>query len=158
VRGTDERVRGLGARDWGLIRDERFMAGYSGTPLISKLGTRAGLSVHLRAAPAEYLTWLGPLPEGVTVTSRLRSTTDLVHLFAVKKADLMNVLRTCRATLGPAAVVWVSWSKKSAMVPTDITEDTIRAVALPMGLVDVKVCAVTGVWSGLTLVVRKALR
>jgi hypothetical protein len=86
------------------------------------------------------------------------STTDLVHVFSVKKAELGKVLRTCRSRLRPTAVLWVSWPKKSAKVATDITEDTIRELALPLGFVDVKVCAVTGVWSGLKLVVRRELR
>ena len=134
------------------------MAGYSGTPLLSKLGIRAGLAMHLKGAPADYLDLLAPLPEGVTFDSRISSTTDVVHVFSASKAELAKVLRTCRSKLRPTAVLWVSWPKKSAKVPTDITEDTIRALALPLGFVDVKVCAVTDVWSGLKLVVRKELR
>jgi hypothetical protein len=85
-------------------------------------------------------------------------TTDLVHVFSVRKAELATLLRTCRSKLRPTAVVWVSWPKKSAKVPTDITEETIRELALPLGFVDVKVCAVTDVWSALKLVVRQELR
>ena len=133
------------------------MAGYSGTPLPSKLGIRAGFAVHVKDAPSDYLELLEPLPEGVTF-SRLSSTTDLVHVFSARKAALAQFLKTCRSKLRPTAVLWVSWPKKSAKVPTDITEDTIREVALPLGFVDVKVCAVTEVWSGLKLVVRKELR
>ena len=133
------------------------MSGYSGTPLPSKLGIRAGFAVHVNGAPSDYLELLGPLPEGVTFT-RLSRTTDLVHVFSARKAELAQLLKTCRSKLRPAAVLWVSWPKKSAKVPTDITEDTIRELALPLGFVDVKVCAVTEVWSGLKLVVRKELR
>ena len=133
------------------------MAGYSGTPLPSKLGIRAGFAVHVKGAPSGYLELLGRLPEGVRFT-RLSSTTDLVHVFSARKAELARLLKTCRSKLRPAAVLWVSWPKKSAKVPTDITEDTIRELALPLGFVDVKVCAVTEVWSGLKLVVRKELR
>lgn len=134
------------------------MAGYSGTPLSSKLGFRAGLVVYLRRAPANYLDLLTPLPDGVRFVSRMSGTTDMVHVFATRKADLAKALKACRATLQPTATVWVSWPKKSSKVPTDITEDTIRELALPLGFVDVKVCAVTDVWSGLKLVVRKGLR
>lgn len=134
------------------------MAGYSGTPLPSKLGIRAGLAIHVRDAPPGYLNLLEPLPEGVTFVPRISSTADLVHVFSASKAELAKVLRTCRSKLRPAAVLWVSWPKKSAKVPTDITEDTIRELALPLGFVDVKVCAVTEVWSGLKLVVRKEFR
>jgi hypothetical protein len=134
------------------------MVGYSGTPLSSKLGIRAGFAVHVKDAPPDYLKLLEPLPEGVRFVSTISSKTDLVHVFSARRAALAQVLRTWRAKLRPTAVLWVSWPKKSAKVPTDITEDTIRELALPLGFVDVKVCAVTEVWSGLKLVVRKELR
>jgi len=132
--------------------------GYSGTPLPSKLGIRAGFAMHVKDAPPDYLKLLEPLPEAVTFVSRISSTTDLVHVFSARKVELARFLRTCRSKLRPTAVLWVSWPKKSANSRTDITEDTIRELALPLGFVDVKVCAVTGVWSGLKLVVRKDLR
>ena len=116
-------------------------ADYSGTPLRSKLGIKAGFAVHLKDAPPGYLNLLEPLPEGVTFVSRLSSTTHLVHSFSTRKSELAKFLKTCRSKLGPTAVLWVSWPKKSARVPTDITEDTIRELALPLGFVDVKVCA-----------------
>ena len=134
------------------------MAGYSGVPLWSKLGIRAGFVVHLKGAPANYRDLVDPLPEGVTFASRMSGSTDLVHVFSTRKAELAKVLKACRAKLGPTAALWVSWPKKAAKVPTDITEDTIRDLALPPGFVDIKVCAVTEVWSGLKLVVRKELR
>ena len=134
------------------------MAGYSGTPLPSKLGIRAGFAVVVKGAPPDYQKLLEPLPEGVTFVSRISRTTDLVHVFSARRAELTKLLRTCRSKLQPTAVLWVSWPKKSAKMPTDITEDTIRELALPLGFVDVKVCAVTEVWSGLKLVVRKELR
>ena len=134
------------------------MAGYSGTPLPSKLGIRAGFAIHVKNAPPDYLNLLQPLPEAVTFVSRMSSTTDLVHVFSARRAELAELLRTCRSKLPPTAVLWVSWPKKSAKVRTDITEDTIRELALPLGFVDVKVCAVTEVWSGLKLVVRTDLR
>ena len=134
------------------------MVGYSGKPLSSKLGIAAGYVVHLSGAPDDYLKLLGPLPNGVSFDARPSAATDLMHIFTVRKADLARMLRTCRSKLRPTAVLWVSWPKKAAKVPTDITEDTIRELALPLGFVDVKVCAVTDVWSGLKLVVRTELR
>lgn len=134
------------------------MAGYSGNPLVAKLGIKEGAQVHAVGAPREYERLISPLPEGATINARLSNNTDLVHLFATQKTQLTKKLKTYRGKLRPTAAVWVSWPKKSAKVPTDITEDTIREIALPLGFVDIKVCAVTEVWSGLKLVVRKDLR
>jgi hypothetical protein len=134
------------------------MAGYSGTPLLQKLGIKPGVEVHLVDPPKGYLASLGPLPEGARVVSRQSAGTDLVHVFASRKADLARALRACRKKLKPTGMIWVSWPKKSAKVATDVTEHTIRELAFPLGLVDVKVCAVDEVWSGLKLVVRKELR
>ena len=89
---------------------------------------------------------------------RNRKATDVVHFFTTSKAELAKKLQSWLKVLGPDATIWVSWPKKTSKVPTDITEDTIRAVALPMGLVDIKVCAVDETWSGLKLVLRKELR
>lgn len=132
--------------------------GYSGTPLAKKLGITAGCHVRLQNAPAELRDWLAPVPEGVTFQTRVTKDTDLVHLFTTDAKELANVAAQLRKTLRPDAMFWVSWPKKTAKVPTDITEDVIRAIVLPMGWVDVKVCAVSDVWSGLKLVVRKELR
>lgn len=134
------------------------MAGYSATPLARKLGIKSGNEVFLVGAPEGYHHLLTPLPEAVRFVSRFSETTDIVHLFSARRADLEKALSTFRAAMKPTAMLWVSWPKKSSRVPTDITEDTVRAVALPMGLVDVKVCAVDDTWSGLKLVVRKELR
>lgn len=134
------------------------MPGYSSTPLAKKLGIKAGSKVRLVDAPEEYLDWVDPLPEGVTFASRLSPKTDLVHLFVVRRALLARALATYREKLAPTVVIWVSWPKKASKVPTDITEDTIRELALPLGFVDIKVCAVSEVWSGLKLVLRKELR
>ena len=134
------------------------MAGYSGTPLAKKLGIKPGSRVLLAGAPSNYRELLEPLPDGVTFVPRLSESTDLVHFFSAKKAALAKALRAYRPKLAPAGVVWVSWPKKSANVPTDITESTIRELALPLGFVDIKVCAVDETWSGLKLVIRKALR
>lgn len=132
--------------------------GYSGTPLAGKLGYRAGGIVHLRGAPAGYLDWLQPLPPGVVFVAGVDAKVDMVHLFETEQAALATFLKTARQTLKADASLWVSWPKKASRVPTTITEDTIREVALPLGFVDVKVCAVSEVWSGLKLVVRRELR
>ena len=131
------------------------MAGYSGTPLAKKLGIKAGSKVLLVGEPDGYLKLLEPLPEGVEFVSRLSESTDVIHFFSVLKTELEKALTTYRTKIKPTAVVWVSWPKKAAKVPTDITEDTVRDVALPLGYVDIKVCAVNDVWSGLKLVGRR---
>ena len=132
------------------------MAGYSETPLAKKLGIKPDSVVLPGGAPDNYLELIGDT--AATFVTQIGKTVSIVHLFATKKADLTKSLKTYRSKLAPDAVVWVSWPKKSSKVPTDITEGTIREVALPMGWVDIKVCAVDDVWSGLKLVVRKALR
>lgn len=134
------------------------MAGYSGTPLAKKLGIREKSVVLPVNAPANYRQLLEPLPSLVRFVKTANSETEVVHLFVTKKAELARALADFRTRLDPNAAIWVSWPKKSAKVATDITEDTIREVALPMGFVDVKVCAVDEVWSGLKLVVRLANR
>jgi hypothetical protein len=134
------------------------VAGYSGTPLAKKLGIRTGSLVLGKNTPADYRDWLAPLPPDVRFVSTVGQSTDIVHLFETHKAALATALRALRKKIRDDAAVWVSWPKKSSKVATDITEDTIRDVALPLGFVDVKVCAVSDVWSGLKLVIRKALR
>lgn len=134
------------------------MAGYSGTPLPKKLGIRPGSAIRLIDAPPGYRALLEPLPEGARFVTRLTETTDLVHVFSSRRAGLAKALRQIRDGMRPDAAIWVSWPKKSARVPTDVTEDVVRDVALPLGLVDIKVCAIDEVWSGLKLVVRKHLR
>ena len=133
-------------------------AGYSGTPLAKKLGLKPGDLVSLLDAPAGFRKLLEPLPAGVRFVTRFEKGAQIVHVFATRKAELAKVLATCRKSLAPDASIWVSWPKKAAKVETDITEDVIRAVALPMGLVDIKVCAVDETWSGLKLMLRKELR
>jgi len=134
------------------------MAGYSGTPLVKKLGLKGPLTLVTFGAPADYAAWLGALPDGVALSSRAKKPVAAAHVFATRRAELGKSLATLRKTLEPAGFVWISWPKKASKVPTDITEDTIREIALPMGFVDVKVCAVTDVWSGLKLVIRKSER
>jgi hypothetical protein len=133
-------------------------AGYSGTPLAKKLGFKPSGRVCAIGAPAHYRKLLAPLPAGVEIGTRVTGSTDIAHLFTTSRAELEKALASYLKVLRPDAVIWVSWPKKAAKIATDITEDTIRAIALPMGLVDIKVCAVDETWSGLKLVLRKALR
>jgi hypothetical protein len=134
------------------------MAGYSGTPLAKKLGLKAPLALVVVGAPDDYRSWLGELPAGVDVGAKAKGPVQAAHVFATRRADLEKHLASLRKALEPAGFVWVSWPKKAAKVETDITEDGIREIALPMGFVDIKVCAVTEVWSGLKLVIRKSER
>ena len=135
------------------------MAGYSGTPLAKKLGIAEGSRLFLSGAPHHYLNLFGGrLPDRAEIVSKLDARTDIAHVFETDRARLAKMLGAARRKLKPDGMIWVSWPKKASKVPTDITEDTIREVALPMGLVDVKVCAVDEVWSGLKLVIRKELR
>ena len=135
------------------------MAGYSGTPLWKKLGYKAGVSAYVEGEPGNYISLL-TLPADVVVTwlPRAKSEMEFVHLFATSASQLKSKLESVRKRIVPAGVIWVSWPKKSSGVTSDITEDTIRDEALPMGLVDVKVCAVDEVWSGLKLVIRRTER
>jgi hypothetical protein len=134
------------------------MAGYSGTPLAKKLGIKPGSSVFVDGAPMAYEQLLTPVPAGVKVHSAVDSSTDIVHLFSTSKAELTRALKRTLQLLRPDAAIWVSWPKKVSKMPTDITEDTIRDLAFPLGLVDIKVCAVDDIWSGLKLVIRKENR
>ena len=133
-------------------------AGYSATPLSKKLGIVAGATVCARFAPDEYQALLAPLPADVRFVATLGKTVNIVHLFTTERSVLTVELKKARTAIKPDAMVWVSWPKKASKVPSDITEDTIRDVALALGFVDVKVCAVSEVWSGLKLVIRKELR
>lgn len=134
------------------------MAGYSGTPLARKLGVTDETTIITIGAPRHYNTLLAPLPPGTRIVTRASETPRFVHLFTASRADLAARLSELRGAIARDGVVWVSWPKKAAKIDTDITEDTIRAVALPLGFVDVKVCAVDETWSGLKLVIRKELR
>lgn len=134
------------------------MAGYSGTPLAKKLGIKNGSKVFLSNPPENYMQLVVPLPDRVEFSPQLNPGIDIVHIFSTEKILLMNDLQTFLKLLKQDGIIWVSWPKKSSKVPTDITEDTIREIALPMGLVDIKVCAIDEVWSGLKLVIRKVNR
>jgi len=134
-------------------------AGYSGTPLAKKLGIKPASSLVLLGAPEGFDDVLDEtMPDGVTVRTRASGTADVVMSFHTKRSDLAKRLPTLSKVMDVDGAIWIAWPKKASGVPTDITEDTIREVALPTGLVDVKVCAVDETWSGLRLCWRKDLR
>ena len=133
-------------------------SGYSGTPLFKKLGLKPGLTLMTVNAPKEYHSWLGDLPEGISFVTRMKPPIGAAHIFTTESLFLDAALSSLRNDLKQDGFVWVSWPKKNSKVKTDITEDTIREIALPLGFVDVKVCAVSEVWSGLKLVIRKSER
>jgi hypothetical protein len=133
-------------------------AGYSGTPLAQKLGIKAGHFVALLKAPAGFETTLVGLPDGVTVRTAARGTNDVLVSFHTCRADLEKRLPLLVDAMDIDGGLWIAWPKKGSGVPTDITEDTVREVALPVGLVDNKVCAIDETWSGLRVVWRRELR
>jgi hypothetical protein len=134
------------------------VSGYSGTPLAQKLGLKAGSQLYVMAAPADYLKLLAPVPDGMRMVRRIGATTDVIHLFATERAVLERALAAAHKAMRPDAAIWVSWPKKASGTPTDINENVVRELALPGGLVDVKVCAVDDTWSGLKLMVRRSAR
>lgn len=134
------------------------MAGYSGTPLAAKLGIKTGTALLAVGAPPDYRDLLAPVPDGVTFPSRLSARNDLIHVFSTSRRKLGAFLGRARRYMRDDAAIWVSWPKKAAAVPTDLTDDVVRELALPLGLVDIKVCAVDATWSALKLVVRRERR
>jgi hypothetical protein len=132
--------------------------GYSATPLAKKLGLKPPMKYWVVNAPKEFKSWLGDLPEDVKLILKAEPPIEASHIFTTEAAFLNAMLSRLRNELKQDSFVWVSWPKKSSKVPTDITEDTIREIALPLGFVDIKVCAVSEVWSGLKLVIRKLER
>ena len=133
-------------------------AGYSGTPLPKKLGIREGSRICYVNQPSDFERTVGELPDGVEVRSRARGSLDVVVWFVTARRELEARLAALRRAIEPAGALWVAWPKRSSGVATDMTEDVVREVALPTGLVDNKVCAIDETWSGLRLVVRKELR
>ena len=130
------------------------MAGYSGTPLPKKLGIKDDHRVAAIDAPDEFAS----LVDGVPLTSALRGQFDVIVFFTTERAKLERRLDALRRAMKPETGLWIAWPKKASKVPTDMTEDVVREVALPTGLVDNKVCAIDDVWSGLRLVIRVELR
>jgi hypothetical protein len=133
--------------------------GYSGTPLPQKLGIKPGMSIAILEAPPEIEAILGELPDGVTISHRLTGHRDLVLIFITRQADLAARVPALTSAIAPNGMVWVAWPKRASKIETDMTEDVIREIVLPSSdLVDVKVCAIDHVWSGLKLVIRKERR
>jgi hypothetical protein len=132
------------------------MAGYSGKPLVQKLGIKPGFRILTTGAPAAYGAIVGKLPAGVTIVTRLGGTVDMVHVFATDV--LGSKLRACRAAIDPDGMVWVSRPKKSSGVATDLTDNVVRETALPLGLLDIKVCAIDETWSALKFVIPREQR
>jgi hypothetical protein len=130
------------------------MSGYSGTPLPRKLGIKEGARVALVDAPDNFEATLGPLPDGVTVRTRARGPVDVIVFFTTSRAKLERRIETLRSALDPAGRLWVAWPKRASGVPTDVTEDVVREIALGHRLVDNKVAALDETWSGLQLVIR----
>jgi hypothetical protein len=133
-------------------------AGYSRRSLADKLGIKPGTRIIALGAPPHYIRLLGVLPHGTTISTRLRAPARFVHQFLTWRRELERAFPSIDAALADDGMAWISWPKKSSGVKTDLTEDVIRAVGLPLGLVDVKVCAVDQVWSGLKFVRRKEKR
>ena len=130
------------------------MAGYSGTPLPRKLGIKPGNRVAILRAPDGLHNSLRPLPEGAVLRTCVRGSVDVILYFVRRRAELERRIVRLMGALHPAGGLWIAWPKRSSDIPTDITEDVVRDVALPLGLVDNKVCAIDETWSGLRLVVR----
>ena len=137
-------------------------SGYSGTPLAKKLNLKDGMRVWWDAVPdsvsGEIYAGLGEQGATILLLDTPQAPIDAAHIFVISRGGLEAKLHSLMPLLAPTGMIWVSWPKKSSKVPTDITEDVIRDVCLPMGLVDVKVCAVDEMWSGLKLVIRKEHR
>jgi hypothetical protein len=133
-------------------------SGYSGTPLWKKLGFKPETRACYINAPDHFTGLLDGIPDGVTLRAQLRGPLDLVVCFVSERRVFEQRLPALRRALDPAGMLWMAWPKKASGVKTDITEDVVRDVALPTGLVDTKVCAIDETWSGLRLVIRKDLR
>lgn len=146
------------ARPRAEVKAGKAGSGYSGTPLARKLGVRPNERLAALNAPENYAALLPGLPEGVKLVNRLTARARFVHLFVKERLELRRRLRELREKIDAAGILWISWPKKASKVPTDITEDVIRAEALPLGFVDVKVCAVDETWSGLKLMIRRENR
>ena len=133
-------------------------AGYSGTPLVRKLGLRPGWRVAVLQGPEHLDELLGELPPGLRITRRLGNGIDAVWIFVVTRAELERRLPEVLRRLAADGTLWISWPKRSSGVPTDVTENLLREVVLPTGWVDIKVCAVDDTWSGLRFARRRDLR
>jgi len=134
------------------------MPGYSGRSVVQKLGIKPGFRIFVSRAPAAYGDIVGGLPADVTIVPRLKPPLDLVHVFATRAAGLADGLSVYRDAIAPDGMIWVSWPKKASGVATDLSDVVVRDTALPLGLVDVKVCAIDEIWSGLKFVIPREQR
>jgi hypothetical protein len=134
------------------------MAGYSGKPITQKLGIKPGFCIFVGGAPSPYSKIVGDLPDGAKIIARLKAPLDMVHLFATRAAGLKDKLENYREAISPDGMIWVSWPKKSSGVATDLSDIVVRNAALPLGLLDIKVCAIDETWSGLKFVIPKEQR
>jgi hypothetical protein len=132
----------------------RATAGYSGTPLVKKLGIKPGSTLALIGAPGDFDDTLGELPDGVTVRRRLQGQLDVIVAFYVESSVLERRLPALRRALAPAGGLWLAWPKRASGVATGLSENVVRELGLAAGLVDNKICAIDAVWSGLRLVYR----
>jgi hypothetical protein len=133
-------------------------AGYSGTPLVKKLGFREGWRIAILGGPADVVSLLGELPAGVELVHRLDGELDAVWLFVVSRHELDLNLPSALACLPVAGTLWISWPKRASGIPTDLSENVLREVVLPTGWVDIKVAAIDDEWSGLRFALRRGLR
>lgn len=133
-------------------------AGYSGKPLAEKLGIKAGHILALLGEPDGFREWLAPLPDGVRTRKSIGRSPDVVVIFAKRRFALSRRVARAAEAIFPDGSIWVGWPKQSSNVPSDVTGGVVREIALPLGLVDTKVCAISEVWSGLRIVWRKELR
>jgi hypothetical protein len=134
------------------------MAGASGKPVTQKLGIKPGFCIFVSGAPKAYGELVDSLPEGAKVLSRLKPSIDMVHLFATNSKGLAGKLKDFRDAIAPDGMIWVSWPKKSSGIASDLSDIVVRNTALPLGLVDIKVCAIDETWSGLKFVIPKDKR
>jgi hypothetical protein len=130
------------------------MAGYSENPLVKKLGIKPGGALYVYQAPAEYIEWLFPLPENISIQDKCKGELDFIHLFVKQQKEFHAEFLKGQKHLKKDGMMWISWPKKSANVATELDENIIRGYGLKAGLVDVKVCAVSEIWSGLKFVFR----
>lgn len=129
------------------------MVGYSGRPLVQKLGIKPGFCIFVDGLATPYRDLVGELPDDVTIAKSAKARLDMVHLFAAEAKGLAAKLRSYRKAIAPGGMIWASWPKKASGVATDVTEALVRETALASGLVDIKICAVDEIWSGLKLVI-----
>ncbi len=134
------------------------MAGYSNKSTVQKLGIKPGFRIFVAGLSGSYRDIVGELPDGATITKAAKAPLDMVHVFATEAAGLAGKLRSYRDAIAPGGMVWASWPKKASGVATDLSDVVVRDIALPLGLVDVKVCAIDETWSGLKFVIRKSER